>query len=347
LKLKSIFVSLTVICSLILSIQNISPAQAKPSKKTTSTSSTTVSDADFINVNGLSVSQIQNILSANGSFLRNFSEGGRTAAQIIWDAAHGYGEASGTINGIKVTNTVNPAAILATLQKEQSLIYMKDRNDDSLRAAMGYGCPDSGGCNGKYAGFTAQVENGAWQLRYNYERAKGHGFSDYQVGQTITVDGQRIYLSSRVLASLYRYTPHLGTNFYVYFNKWFGGTTTATATAATSSATDTSQCELLSSKSARRLCKINLAKGITTATTTTTSSAAASTTNCDLLSSKSQRRLCRIQQATGQAAPTASVTNTSTTSNVTAATNCETFGSKSAQRLCRIEQAKILAQTAN
>ena len=330
-KFIGIFTTLTIISSLFLSFQNIDLAQAKThSAKKTSTSNAPVSDADFININGLSAAQVQSILSTNGSFLRNFSEGGRSAAQIIWDAAHGHGDASGSINGISIRNTINPAAILATLQKEQSLVYMKDRNDGALRAAMGYGCPDGGGCDGKYAGFTKQVENGAWQLRYNYERAKSHGFTTYQVGQTIILDGQKVYLANRTMASLYRYTPHLGVNFNIYFNKWFGG---AAATASTGA--DTSNCDTLSSKSARRLCKINLAKGVAVSTA---APAATASTNCETLASKSQRRLCRIQAATGQVtannAPAA-------TSSITLSTNCEAQGSKTEQRACRIEKTRL------
>lgn len=180
-------------------------------------------DSSFINVDAMDVAQIQAILKKNGSFLEKYSQNGRSAAQIIYDAAHGYGDASGKMNGIKVTQTISPIAILAMLQKEQSLITMRSLHEGALNAAMGYGCPDGGGCSGDYRGFTKQVENGAWQLRYNFERASGHGFRDYQVGKTQVIDGNKIKIANRATAALYRYTPHLGTNFTTYFNKWGGG----------------------------------------------------------------------------------------------------------------------------
>lgn len=177
-------------------------------------------DSAFINVDAMSVNQIQDLLKNNDSFLKNYSQDGRSAAQIIYDAAHGHGDASGSVSGIDVHNTINPVAILAMLQKEQGLVTMHNKNDGALNAAMGFACPDSGGCDSKYRGFTKQVENAAWQLRFNYERASNHGFNDYQVGHTIKIDGKKIKIANRATSALYRYTPHLGTNFTTYFTKW-------------------------------------------------------------------------------------------------------------------------------
>lgn len=188
-----------------------------------------ISDGAFINTNGMDSSAIQRFLVSKGSFLANYSENSRSAAQIIFDAAHGYGDASGSINGIDInysTGTVNPQVILVTLQKEQSLITATSQNDDTLRKAMGYGCPDSGGCDSAYAGFTKQVENAAWQLRYNYERAQGKGFSDYQVGQTTNFSNtgranMDVTFANRATASLYRYTPHTYNGNYNFWNLYF------------------------------------------------------------------------------------------------------------------------------
>jgi len=185
-----------------------------------------ISDSDFVNINAMSVDRVQNFLNSRGSCLSGFSENGRSAAQIIYDAAHGYGEASGSINGINIntsTGTVNPGVILATLQKEQSLISDPSRcTANVLVKAMGYGCPDAGGCNPKYAGFTKQVEWASWQLRYNYERAQGTGFSDYQVGQGFCWnDWNGTHcgtFDNRATAALYRYTPHVYNGNYNFWN---------------------------------------------------------------------------------------------------------------------------------
>src|SRR3989344_3280013 len=88
-------------------------------------SSNLISDGEFIDINSMTKNEVQAFLEGQGSYLQSYSDGGRSAAQIIYDAAHGYGDASGSINGISVTSatgTVNPKVLLVTLQKEQSLI---------------------------------------------------------------------------------------------------------------------------------------------------------------------------------------------------------------------------------
>src|SRR3989339_2142946 len=101
-----------------------------------------ISDGTFIDINSLDTNGISEFLRVQNSYLKDFSENGRSAAQIIRDASHGYGDASGSINGITInaaTGTVNPQVILVTLQKEQSLISRTTRDDNALRKAMGYG----------------------------------------------------------------------------------------------------------------------------------------------------------------------------------------------------------------
>lgn len=187
-----------------------------------------ISDGTFISVDAMDTPSIQRFLISQNSYLKDFSEGGRSAAQIIYDASHGYADASGSINGITIntsTGTVNPRVILTTLQKEQSLISKTSRDDSALRKAMGYACPDSGGCNSAYAGFTKQVENASWQLRYNYERSQGHGFGDFQVGKTFSFDdwngNHSGTFENRATASLYRYTPHVYNGNYNFWNLFF------------------------------------------------------------------------------------------------------------------------------
>ncbi len=193
-----------------------------------------ISDEDFQNNSAASVEQIQAFLNEKGGALKDFSEGGRSAAQIIYDAAHGAGDAQGNVSsiGFFVKSSVNPIVILATLQKEQSLITNSAPEPSDYLHAMGYGCPDSGGCSSSYEGFTKQVEVGAWQLQWNYYRASGMGYSDYQVGQTVTLTNTDhpnldVTFRNRATAALYRYTPHVyygNYNFWLFFNdykQWF------------------------------------------------------------------------------------------------------------------------------
>ena len=187
-----------------------------------------ISDGEFIDTNAMNASEIQRFLESKSSYLKDYSDGGRSASQIIYDASHGYGDASGSINGISITSstgTVSPKVLLVSLQKEQSLISKTTRDDTALPKAMGYGCPDSGSCSSAYAGFVKQVENAAWQFRYNYERAQGTGFSDYQVGGSATFSDwngtYNVTFGNRATSALYRYTPHVYNGNYNFWNMFY------------------------------------------------------------------------------------------------------------------------------
>lgn len=168
-------------------------------------------DSAFINKNALSQAGIQSFLVAKGSFLRNYSTGGRTAAKIIYDAAQAYG--------------INPIAIMSTIQKEEGLIYgtyAKSFIQVRMDWAMGYGYTDSVIIQ-KYKGFASQIDNGTWQLRRNYDYWATNG-SAWNVNKTMTIDGTAVKFANRCTSALYRYTPHLGGNysFWYYFNLWGG-----------------------------------------------------------------------------------------------------------------------------
>lgn len=174
-----------------------------------------IDDDAFTNSGSMSPAGVQKFLNEKGGVLANYAEGGRTAAAIIIDAAN--------------ANGINPQVLLATLQKEQSLITLNSGYntavdpDGRLRKAMGYACPDSGSCDSKYAGFTKQVDGAAFQFRYNYDGSTVKKFTDYQLGQTMTFDGSAVFLANQATASLYRYTPHISGNrsFYNTFFTYF------------------------------------------------------------------------------------------------------------------------------
>lgn len=99
---------------------------------------------------------------------------------------------------------INPRVLLATLQKEQSIVTggglnCNDGNENKYAAAMGYGCPDSGTTHSwtgvslyrrsgvehttasstcvstsAAAGFSQQVIRGAWLLKFGEQRSKGN-----------------------------------------------------------------------------------------------------------------------------------------------------------------------------
>lgn len=203
-----------------------------------------LSNASLIDINSIGAAGVQDFLNTNNSPLKDYSEGGRSAAQIIYDAAHSYNEASGNWGGISInttTGTVNPRILLVYLQKEQSLITRGDLPANALIKAMGYQCyagvsndNNDNGCNDAYEGFTKQVENAAWQLRYNYEYAirgiKPTGFTPhYIVGEAVSMPDEydnhyNVTMTNGATCTVYSYTPYVfdsAYNLWKYFNNWF------------------------------------------------------------------------------------------------------------------------------
>jgi hypothetical protein len=171
----------------------------------------------------------------------------RTAAELIYDAATSQG--------------MNPQVLLVALQKEQGLITNTPTNMQRvLDVALGFGCPDSGGCDGVYVGFYSQLFGNfdsegnrylgaAGSLMRSFNTPGGRGpLVDAQgqvfgtpkvrtahVGDTIVIDNtqgppnnaaptQVVTIANNATAALYRYTPHVyngNYNFWKYFSQWF------------------------------------------------------------------------------------------------------------------------------
>lgn len=206
-KLTSYFVLTTLIIITIFGSLFITP----PEKAAAYDRNLLCTDSGLVNSNALNATGIQAFLNSKGSFLKSFSQNGQTAAQIIDNAAK--------------ENGINPVAILAMLQKEQSLIYAKDYSQYKADWAMGYGVCDSCSLNDPkviaYKGFASQVNYGTWQLKRNYSYWATNG-SAWNVGKTMNIDGTNVTFGNKCTSSQYRYTPHLGTNFSNYFDTWGG-----------------------------------------------------------------------------------------------------------------------------
>jgi hypothetical protein len=237
---------LTIVAYLIAIALSLLVARPQQTARAEYSASHLMDDTVFDNVNTMTETQIQVFLASKGPCLSNYTDvnpafnpstgwsytGSVSASHIIYFAAHIWG--------------LNPEVILATLQKEASLVSGTACDTWRYNSAMGYACPDSGGCNPKYAGFTKQVIWGSWQLKFNKERAVGNtewdgdgnityiGFMTqgtykrcssctpvYYSGYA-TIDGQQIFLGNGTTASLYTYTPHLGQSFPGIFEGWFG-----------------------------------------------------------------------------------------------------------------------------
>ena len=119
-----------------------------------------IDDGRFTNHTSMDEAAIQAFMNARNSGLKNYVDPSvnQSAAKIIYDAAWDFG--------------INPQVIMATLQKEQSLMTNPSPSASNINFAMGYGCPTTGSCS--FPGFYQQIRNGSWQLRFNMHRAAGN-----------------------------------------------------------------------------------------------------------------------------------------------------------------------------
>ena len=253
--LTKLYKKLPIISSLVLAIAIFAiPTKTIAANSADFNPGRIIDDSVFTNTSSMSVNDIQNFLNSkvavcdtnhqggNPSYpppytcLKNFSEGGRSAAQIIWDTAQTY--------------NVNPQVILVTLQKENGLVTDTWPYSWQYRTAMGMGCPDGANCDAQYFGFTNQVNQGTRHL-HNFQIQNPDWYIPYRVG-TNTIKWNpnagcgtsQVNVENGATSALYSYTPYrpnqaalnnlygLGDgcsaygnrNFWRDFTDWFGST---------------------------------------------------------------------------------------------------------------------------
>lgn len=150
---------------------------------------------------------------------------------------------------------INPQVLIATLQKENSLITDEWPTPKQFREAVGFGCPDhvapgAPACDPAHGSFSAQLYQAARHFRGYMERRPGW-FVPYSTGWNKIMWNPNggcgtsdVYIENRATAALYSYTPYrpnqaalnaqYGTgdgcssygnrNFYLFFSDWFGST---------------------------------------------------------------------------------------------------------------------------
>ena len=245
-RLKQVLFSLTLLVGI-----SLIPAAAQASFDPNNI----IDDSVFTNANTMSVTDIQNFLNSKvptcdtwHSPVPQYSQGaqppwtclkdyndGRSAAQIIYDAAQHHG--------------INPQVILVTLQKETGLITDSWPYPWQYRTAMGMGCPDGAPCDSQYYGFANQVDQGTRLLRGVYDQRPGWYLTHWPGVNSVRYHPNGACGSSqlnlnRATAALYQYTPYqpnaaaladmYGTgdgcssfgnrNFWRDFTNWFGST---------------------------------------------------------------------------------------------------------------------------
>jgi len=213
-----------------------------------------IDDGIFVNSGSMNPTQIQSFLNSkvpvcdtNGvqphnyqqtTFvcLKDYTEGGKSSAQIIYDAAQEF--------------QINPQVLIVLLQKEQALITDTWPLDGQYRTATGYGCPDTAACDSQYYGLTNQIRWAARMFR-SILNNNPDWYTPYVLGNNYvrwnpesSCGGSTINIQNRSTQALYNYTPYqpnqaalsagygLGDscsaygnrNFYLYFTDWFGST---------------------------------------------------------------------------------------------------------------------------
>ena len=252
-----LFIATLLVCTLF--IQAFATPKAKAVSSSDWKPGRIIDDAVFFNKDAMNPQQIQAFLNSkvpvcdtwhnwsgtvNGVWnappytcLKDFSENGKSAAQIIWEAGQYHG--------------INPQVIIATLQKETSIVTDTWAAPWQYQRAMGYACPDTAACDAQYYGFTNQVHTAAWQFKrytlypdsYNF---KSGVTRNIQWSTNINCGSSPVYIETQGTAALYNYTPYQpnntalsnlygsqtdgcsqygNRNFWRIFNDWFGPTT--------------------------------------------------------------------------------------------------------------------------
>lgn len=146
------------------------------------------------------------------------AKSGRSASLIITDVANACG--------------ISPKVLLVILQKEEGLVTDEWPWPSQYQKAMGFGCPDTSGCNTSYYGFFNQVYHAARQFKlyranptnYNYVAGQSNKIFWQTSGGNFlnptgnTSDPSRsgqsgcgysmVSIQNQATAGLYNYTPY-------------------------------------------------------------------------------------------------------------------------------------------
>jgi hypothetical protein len=189
-----------------------------------------VTDVNFTAVDSLTSAALQQFLAAQTGILATYRAPDhlgktRSAAAIILQAARAW--------------QVSPKVLLATLQKEQSLLSAPKPSTTALDWAMGCGVPDSGALQTKYQGFGKQLWYGAETL---HVAAQG-----WVPGTTKVCGDGTVTPTDASTWALYTYTPWIGVKgggnklFWTVYLRYYGDPLAVdrTAPTATVSGADT------------------------------------------------------------------------------------------------------------
>lgn len=202
-----------------------------------------VDDGIFNNVGSMNAAQIDAFLNARNSCISpnsGFSAPDPTGYSPGGGYTYGGNVTAGTVIAHSAqAYELNPQVLIATLQKEQSLITSTSCSTNTIAKALGYACPDSGGSynysglnlytrNGTTftsvngicvnsaakAGFSQQVIRATWLLKFGQQRSLGN--TDWAIikGNWNNSDDPQSCYSGPMTQGTFRTCPSGPTTYY-------------------------------------------------------------------------------------------------------------------------------------
>lgn len=221
-----------ILLAVLVNLAGILPARPAVAAPASFSMNFIVPDDQFLDYLGMSQARIQEFLDNRTGILKSYvAADGRPAAQVIYDAA--------------VANKISPKVLLATIQKESSMITRSAFNTDGYSGSAQYyldwitfyGWCDS--CStGVSKGFVNQMNSTAAAFRRYLDSIATTGTSisgwgpgigksllcitsDYANGRELCTPGTAIVITplNAATSALYTYTPHPGGN-YAFWKIW-------------------------------------------------------------------------------------------------------------------------------
>lgn len=261
-----------VIAALVAVVVAVSPTSPLPQAEALSGSEFDpgyiISDSAFYDGAAMSEAEIQQFLNqrvaqcGNSRCLKQFTQTTPTRDATPRCARY-QGAASESaariLYKVQTACGISAKVLLVTLQKEQSVVTASSPTDWQIRAAMGYGCPDTAACDSLYYGFFNQVYTAAAQFqRYRqnptfFRHQVGvanqvylHPASNPAISNPPRCGSVTVTIRNAATAGLYNYTPYApnqaalsnlygvgdscssygNRNFWRFYNEWFGSPTT-------------------------------------------------------------------------------------------------------------------------
>lgn len=182
-----------------------------------------ISDENFYNGSAMTAAQISSWLQTKNAgciagkrCILNYSENTPTMAA---DAYCGRIEGKKNESAASVIARVGKAcnlsqkALLVLLEKEQSLVSLRDVPNWKWESATGYGCPDTAPCDAGFGGFFTQVYFGARAYQYYKAHPTQYRHQPFATNNVLynpngACGSSRVYIQNYATAGLYNYTPY-------------------------------------------------------------------------------------------------------------------------------------------